>query len=207
MNVDRFIMKYLGHDGVFILRMIAQFADVVFSTELIGALWRSHCAIEHERRALKMVDRVWPQHEQRLKAALFEEELAADTADDYKGSVTHLRRKSIPFLQSNTSSSFSPRVADSDSTLRDMIGKANINLNRKESIFSLGQISPPPALSLKHGGLVRTNSSRLRRRRSLEDLRSLSLKRVKKFADSSSDEDENTKKSTASRKGSIFKLS
>ncbi|VDD93962.1 unnamed protein product [Enterobius vermicularis] len=48
-NVDRFIHKYLGTDGLFVLNMIAVHADVVFTTELIAALWKSHYAIEEQR--------------------------------------------------------------------------------------------------------------------------------------------------------------
>uniref|UniRef100_A0A0K0DBA6 Innexin n=1 Tax=Angiostrongylus cantonensis TaxID=6313 RepID=A0A0K0DBA6_ANGCA len=49
-QVDCFMDKYLGLDGVFLLRLMAQHADVVFITELIGALWLSHCDIEEQRR-------------------------------------------------------------------------------------------------------------------------------------------------------------
>ncbi|VDP08092.1 unnamed protein product [Heligmosomoides polygyrus] len=45
-----FMDKYLGLDGIFLLRLMAQHADVVFITELIGALWASHYAIEEQRR-------------------------------------------------------------------------------------------------------------------------------------------------------------
>lgn len=45
-----FMDKYLGLDGIFLLRLMAQHADVVFITELIGALWACHYAIEEQRR-------------------------------------------------------------------------------------------------------------------------------------------------------------
>ncbi|KJH45942.1 S25 ribosomal protein [Dictyocaulus viviparus] len=57
-QVDCFMDKYLGLDGVFLLMLISQHADVVFITELVGALWISHCAIEEQRRALKQMNRV-----------------------------------------------------------------------------------------------------------------------------------------------------
>lgn len=47
--VRRFINKYLRTDGMFILRMIAQHADVVFTTELIYKMWRTHYGIERQR--------------------------------------------------------------------------------------------------------------------------------------------------------------
>uniref|UniRef100_A0A1I7XDD8 Innexin n=1 Tax=Heterorhabditis bacteriophora TaxID=37862 RepID=A0A1I7XDD8_HETBA len=51
-HVDRFMDKYLGLDGVFLLRLIAAHADIVFTTELIGALWKSHYAIEEQRKKI-----------------------------------------------------------------------------------------------------------------------------------------------------------
>ncbi|KIH45500.1 hypothetical protein ANCDUO_24459 [Ancylostoma duodenale] len=59
-HVDCFMDKYLGLDGVFLLRLIAQHADVVFITELIGSLWKTHYAIEEQRSALKRMNRVLP---------------------------------------------------------------------------------------------------------------------------------------------------
>ncbi|KAE9415961.1 hypothetical protein Angca_005388, partial [Angiostrongylus cantonensis] len=59
-QVDCFMDKYLGLDGVFLLRLMAQHADVVFITELIGALWLSHCDIEEQRRTLKQMNRILP---------------------------------------------------------------------------------------------------------------------------------------------------
>ncbi|PAV70363.1 hypothetical protein WR25_24410 isoform B [Diploscapter pachys] len=59
-QVDCFIEKYLGIDGVFLLMLIAQHADVVFTTELVGALYTSHYEIEERRTALKQMDRVLP---------------------------------------------------------------------------------------------------------------------------------------------------
>jgi hypothetical protein len=48
-QVQRFIDKYLKMDGIFILRMIAQHADVVFTTDLIARLWDCHYRIEKQR--------------------------------------------------------------------------------------------------------------------------------------------------------------
>ena len=59
-QVDCFIEKYLGIDGVFLLMLIAQHADVVFTTELVGALYTSHYEIEERRKALKQMDKVLP---------------------------------------------------------------------------------------------------------------------------------------------------
>lgn len=47
--VSRFIKKYLRTDGLFILRLISQHADVVFSTELIYRMWKGHYQIEKQR--------------------------------------------------------------------------------------------------------------------------------------------------------------
>ncbi|KAK0397892.1 hypothetical protein QR680_002323 [Steinernema hermaphroditum] len=54
-HVEKFINCYLGGDGVFLLRMIAQHADVVFTTELIQELWKSFCSIEAERKYRKQI--------------------------------------------------------------------------------------------------------------------------------------------------------
>uniref|UniRef100_A0A0N5AKQ1 Innexin n=1 Tax=Syphacia muris TaxID=451379 RepID=A0A0N5AKQ1_9BILA len=81
-NVNRFIHKYLGTDGLFVLRMIAIHADVVFTTELILSLWKSYYAIEEQRKAMKRWTNVWPQHEKRLEEALLKEmEQVAEAAD------------------------------------------------------------------------------------------------------------------------------
>lgn len=49
-HVDRFLHEYLGTDGIFVLRMVANHADVVFATELIASLWRSHYVFEERRK-------------------------------------------------------------------------------------------------------------------------------------------------------------
>ncbi|TMS37489.1 hypothetical protein L596_004409 [Steinernema carpocapsae] len=46
---------YLGGDGIFLLRIISQHADVVFTTELIHELWKSFCSIEAERKRRKQI--------------------------------------------------------------------------------------------------------------------------------------------------------
>lgn len=93
-NVDRFIHKYLGTDGLFVLHMIATHADVVFTTELIASLWKSHYAIEEQQKALKRWTTIWPQHEKRLEQALMQEiEQAAEIADS--GSAPQSRRVSV----------------------------------------------------------------------------------------------------------------
>lgn len=48
-QVSRFVTKYLQSDGILILRLISQHADVVFTTELIYKLWESHYTIELQR--------------------------------------------------------------------------------------------------------------------------------------------------------------
>ncbi|VDN57907.1 unnamed protein product [Dracunculus medinensis] len=49
-SVKKFLNKYLGIDGILVLRMIAAHADIVFSTELIVSLWQSHCHFESFRK-------------------------------------------------------------------------------------------------------------------------------------------------------------
>lgn len=49
-QVKRFISKYLKFDGILILRLISQHADIVFTTELIYKLWEMHYTIERQRK-------------------------------------------------------------------------------------------------------------------------------------------------------------
>ena len=48
-HVQRFITLYLGTDGLFLLQLIAQHADVVFTTELIAVLFKTYIEIEAQR--------------------------------------------------------------------------------------------------------------------------------------------------------------
>lgn len=48
-QVSRFIQRYLKSDGILILRLIAQHANVVFTTDLIYTLWESHYVVERLR--------------------------------------------------------------------------------------------------------------------------------------------------------------
>ncbi|EPB68844.1 S25 ribosomal protein [Ancylostoma ceylanicum] len=81
-NANCFMDKYLGLDGVFLLRLIAQHADVVFITELIGSLWKTHYAIEEQRSALKRMNRVLP-----LLCSGEQEEVSPDGPSTRKSSV------------------------------------------------------------------------------------------------------------------------
>uniref|UniRef100_A0A915CUU2 Innexin n=1 Tax=Ditylenchus dipsaci TaxID=166011 RepID=A0A915CUU2_9BILA len=67
-QVARFIDKYLRTDGIFILRLIAQHADVVFTTDLIYKLWESHYSIEKQREALRLTEQKWQEHLRRFDA-------------------------------------------------------------------------------------------------------------------------------------------
>nr|CAD2189046.1 unnamed protein product [Meloidogyne enterolobii] len=53
--VAKFIVKYLKTDGLFILRLIAQHADVQMSTQLIYKMWTSHYIIEKTKRIIKKI--------------------------------------------------------------------------------------------------------------------------------------------------------
>ncbi|CDK13474.1 Innexin [Caenorhabditis elegans] len=59
-HVTRFITLYLGTDGLFLLQLIAQHADVVFTTELIAALFKTYIEIEAQRATLKQMNAVLP---------------------------------------------------------------------------------------------------------------------------------------------------
>jgi len=49
-DVERFVAGYLKTDGVFVLRMIAMHAGVIFGTDLVLNLWRAFYGIEEEYR-------------------------------------------------------------------------------------------------------------------------------------------------------------
>ncbi|CAJ0587513.1 unnamed protein product, partial [Mesorhabditis spiculigera] len=53
-KVDKFLNAYLGMDGIFILQLINQHADVIFITELVGALFSKHEEIEAIKRMRKL---------------------------------------------------------------------------------------------------------------------------------------------------------
>ncbi|CAJ0933015.1 unnamed protein product, partial [Mesorhabditis belari] len=59
-KIDNFINEYLGMDGIFLLQLIAQHADVVFITELVGALFSKHDEIERQRQAIKQMNKMLP---------------------------------------------------------------------------------------------------------------------------------------------------
>ena len=47
-----FINNYLGSDGMLVLHLVAQHADVVFSSELIAQLWTSFVNVEQQRQSV-----------------------------------------------------------------------------------------------------------------------------------------------------------
>ncbi|KHJ87658.1 hypothetical protein OESDEN_12562 [Oesophagostomum dentatum] len=90
--------KYLGLDGVFLLRLIAQHADVVFITELIGHLWKSHYEIEEQRMALKRMNLVLPL----LRSAEKEEFSTTDSPSTRRNSSVTKRKTSTANRRSST---------------------------------------------------------------------------------------------------------
>uniref|UniRef100_A0A914ZHS1 Innexin n=2 Tax=Parascaris univalens TaxID=6257 RepID=A0A914ZHS1_PARUN len=208
--VDRFIDDYLGADGIFILQMIAANADVVFTTELIASLWRSHYSFEQQRKARLQMEKVWPEHEQRLEAALIEEAGIA-LGNDIPDAML-LRKRSIFEESSFRSPPGSVYRRIQEAFLPPEKIKGSAFRNPKRSSYNG---SPPDSVltgssGVQRGSIVSIPSlNKLRRRRSLENL-DVELKRVKKFADSSSDEedeDSDRKRSEAlSRKSSRGKV-
>ncbi|GMT12575.1 hypothetical protein PFISCL1PPCAC_3872, partial [Pristionchus fissidentatus] len=45
-NVARFVHSYLHRDGIFVLRMLSSHAGVIFTTDLVCALYRAFYGIE-----------------------------------------------------------------------------------------------------------------------------------------------------------------
>lgn len=179
-SVYTFAHKYLGTDGLFVLRMIAAHADVVFTTELVAYLWKSHYAIEEQRRAKKRWDRVWPQHEKRLEEALIEEyEQAAEFVDS--GSAPISRRASMAIPKPKGSAAVPPEA----------LKEFALASAPRGSITSLATIE------------------KMRRRRSAENL-DLDVEKAKRYDADSSGEDESEGKGgkgskSASRRNSRVK--
>lgn len=192
-NVDRFVHKYLGTDGVFVLRMIAAHADVVFTTELIASLWRSHYSFEQRRKDMKKLSVIWPQHEKRLEKALMEDaELAERLGDECPGWLKERKRSMANiFGQYSKSSLIGSPLDSSEGAACDSSAKTE-------------------ACGLPRGSLPSSGSvGKLRRRKSIGELDV--LEKVKKFADSSSEDEiekeEISRKSVpSSRKGSRLKF-
>lgn len=203
-SVNRFVHKYLGTDGIFVLRMIAAHADVVFTTELISALWRSHYSFEQQRRVLRHMSLVWPQHEQRLEKALMEEaEVAARLGDDAPDWLLQRRRSfykdlfASPPVSLAKSTPSPPFAVMSEESLKEALRTPRGSLSGVSGV-------PRPSISA-------VGSGRLRRRRSLEHLEGLGSDKIKKFADSSSDDDESKEKNakrsvSSSRRSSRVKF-
>ncbi|KAL3075775.1 hypothetical protein niasHS_012605 [Heterodera schachtii] len=78
--VRRFVDEYLRSDGMFILRLIGQHADVVFTTDLVHRLWTSHYEIEKQREALRRTEPLWKKHLQRYET--LEKRRADKAAED-----------------------------------------------------------------------------------------------------------------------------
>ncbi|EJW83721.1 innexin family protein [Wuchereria bancrofti] len=202
-HVDRFLHEYLGIDGIFVLRMVANHADVVFATELVASLWRSHYVFEEKRKNLLQMDKVWPQHQQRLELALLEE---AETARKISSDALNaLQRKRSVFFDSPY---FVKRSSLTGITIpkvpsRSMLGSscAPSRNNSRDSIIPFS----PRLGNHPRGSIFSTDSQgKPRRRHSLEEIDTGC--RVKKFADSSDEEErekEKRPKSLTSRKSTI----
>jgi len=106
-QVRRFIDKYLKTDGIFILRMIAQHADVVFTTDLVARLWDTHYSIEKQREALRMTNERWRKHlnrfniiEKRVKGEI---DLDSESDSDDKHKSTKIPMNNIMQMSNNSS--------------------------------------------------------------------------------------------------------
>jgi hypothetical protein len=152
-QVERFIRKYLKFDGLFVLRLIAQHADVVFTTELIAKLWETHYRIEKSRQGLKESD-------QKLLQKLRHFQLIDERA-------AHAIKKKI---EAETDIFNGPTVATANRS--DPLRKY-IHVPPKESttssLFSLDARLPP------HG--QRRRSSGFKRSGSTESLSTLTMRR------------------------------
>ncbi|VDK72767.1 unnamed protein product [Litomosoides sigmodontis] len=192
-HVDRFLHKYLGTDGIFVLRMVANHADVVFATELISSLWQSHYVFEERRENISQMDKVWPQHQQRLEMALLEEvETARKISSDALSAVQRKRNvffDSPYFVKRSSLTGMTIPKVPSRSILRNSCA-----LSRNNSKDSMIPFSP--RLGNRHRGNIFSTDSqgKLRRRHSLQDIDIIGGGKVRKFADSSDEEEKESEK-------------
>ncbi|KAM3725145.1 Innexin-7 [Dirofilaria immitis] len=198
-HVNRFLHKYLGTDGIFVLRMVANHADVVFATELIASLWRSHYVFEERRKNKSQMDKVWPQHQQRLEMALLEEaEIARKISSDALNAVQKKRSvffDSPYFVKRGSLTGITiPKVPS-----RSVLENSCLLLSRNNSKDSMVPFSPRLG-NHPRGSIFSTDSQgKLRRRHSLEEIDIIGGGKIKKFADSSDDEE--TEKEKEKEKG------
>lgn len=204
-QVDRFLHKYLGTDGIFVLRMVANHADVVFATELIASLWRSHYVFEEQRKGISQMDKVWPQHQQRLEMALLEEaEHARKTSEE---AVNALQRKRSVFRDSPF---FAKRGSLTGVVMQQVPSRAQLEgsrlPSRNSSKDSIILQSARPSNQQRGSIFSVSSQGKLRRRRSVEDIDLIGGGKIKRFADSSDEEDEkekSPKSGPTSRKSSV----
>uniref|UniRef100_A0A914E065 Innexin n=1 Tax=Acrobeloides nanus TaxID=290746 RepID=A0A914E065_9BILA len=90
-HVTRFIAKYLRTDGIFLLRLIAQHADVLFTTDLVNALWKAHHDIEKQILATKATDQKWQDYLHRVESR------RGSRLGSRIGSVTSLPTKKVDY--------------------------------------------------------------------------------------------------------------
>uniref|UniRef100_A0A915N2A5 Innexin n=1 Tax=Meloidogyne javanica TaxID=6303 RepID=A0A915N2A5_MELJA len=98
--VAKFIVKYLKTDGLFILRLIAQHADVQMSTQLIYKMWTSHYIIEKQRESLKKSEPIWKRHLLALEKMTLQVELGEGEEEMQEHTYPKMghRRESITSL-------------------------------------------------------------------------------------------------------------
>ncbi|KAH7729331.1 innexin family protein [Aphelenchoides avenae] len=150
-QVGRFIRKYLRTDGMFLLRHIAQHADVVFTTELVAKLWETHYRIEKGRQGLKESDQKLLEQLKRFKII---DARAAHAAKNYYSYGDHFdgqRRAArssplkkvtkAPKLDSSLSSVASSVFAGRDDALRQR--RPSRALLRSASMESLQSLKKP----------------------------------------------------------------
>jgi hypothetical protein len=77
-------------DGVFVLRMLASHADVLFTSELVYSLWKSYYEIEETYQQAKKLSLVWPPPELRQLREAEQEEIRRKSLEM---AVLHKRRR------------------------------------------------------------------------------------------------------------------
>ncbi|KAI6235166.1 Innexin family-containing protein [Aphelenchoides besseyi] len=133
-QVERFINKYLKMDGMFILRLIAQHADIVFTTELVAQLWLEHYRIEKQREEIRLTDKKWHEHLKRFKAI-----------DDRLHSSMDLENMDTP-QKSDKLSNFEPQYQRGRTPRQSIIPSSPPRVKRTYSDDEIIFASPPKSM-------------------------------------------------------------
>uniref|UniRef100_A0A0K0EG62 Innexin n=1 Tax=Strongyloides stercoralis TaxID=6248 RepID=A0A0K0EG62_STRER len=144
-KVNKFVRFYLGWDGILVLRLIAQHADVVLTVDLISCLWEIFINIEKRREEIKNVDIKWDEAKKKLTKLERTDEYnnLFNLKNDYENinSLEIKSKRSIkdkPLLHRSLSGEYLPKLDSSDDEDNDFsrkLSKQTEVISRKNSLI------------------------------------------------------------------------